>query len=133
MEVGQPLLIDFADAVRLDARGSWEGEVHWGRWEFVPPEQFEGRTRLDASVDTYAAAGLVVLLATGRGPFQGNLAARDRADWGALRRSFQAARARPALDGLPEDVREVVARALAPAPADRFRTAADLRSALEAV
>lgn len=127
------VLIDYADAVRLDAAGRWHGEVHWGRWEMVPPEQFEGFTSLDRSADTYAACALLAYLIQGHGPFVVDFARLRPQGWDAVREGFRQARARPKLDGLPEAVRAVVRRGLAHDPAERFTDAAQLVRTLETI
>ncbi len=124
------VLLDFANAARIDRSGRWSGEVHWGRWEFVPPEQFEGFRVLDATADTYALVGLLVYLATGRGPFPVDVAGLRGQGWAAVREAFQAARARPALGEVPEALRPVLAQGLDPDPRRRFLTVDALQRAL---
>ncbi len=128
---GDAVLLDLANAVRIDGQGRWTGEVHWGRWELVPPEQFEGFTVLDASADTYALAGLLVYLVSGRGPFPVDVAGLRGRGWAAVREAFRAARHEPALGAVPAALRPVFARGLHPDPGQRFATIAALRTALE--
>lgn len=125
-------LLDFASAVRPDPAGRWNGEVHWGRWEFIPPEQFEGLAVLDASTDTYALAGLLVYLVTGRAPFTVDVPLLRPRGWPAVREAFRAARTAPKVDALPPSLRPLVTRALALDPRDRYPTMAALHAALEA-
>jgi hypothetical protein len=106
---GSMVLLDFANAVQADANGRWAGEVHWGRWELVPPEQFEGFTVLDRSVDTYALVGLLVYLVLGHGPFPVDVAGLRGQGWSAVREAFRGTRSAPETDGLPVGLRGVVA------------------------
>lgn len=132
LESGEDLvLLDLANAVHIDGAGRWSGEVHWGRWEFVPPEQFEGFRVLDASADTYALAGLLVYLVTGRGPFPVDVAGRRGRGWAAVREAFRGARARPVIGEVPARLRPVLEQGLAPDPGRRFSTVDALRIALE--
>jgi hypothetical protein len=126
-------LLDYANAVRCGTDGRWHGEVHWGRWEMVPPEQFEGFTTLDRSADTYAMCALLAYLIQGHGPFVVEFERLRPQGWDAVREGFRQARARPQLDGLPESVRAIVRRGLAHDPAERFVDAAQLGRALEVI
>lgn len=131
LEAGEEVVIlDLANAVRIDESGRWSGEVHWGRWEFVPPEQFEGFRVLDPSADTYALVGLLVYLATGRGPFPVDVAGLRSQGWAAVREAFRAARAGPAIGEVPAALRPVLEQGLDPDPSRRFRTIDALRTAL---
>lgn len=125
------LLLDFASAVRLGADHQWSGEVHWGRWEFIPPEQFEGLAVLDASADTYALAGLLLYLVTGHTPFQVDVPALRPRGWSAVREAFREARTAPIFAGVPSALRPFLTRALALDPLDRYTTMAAFRAALE--
>ncbi len=127
---GDVVLLDPADAVRVDHAGRWSGEVHWGRWEFVPPEQFEGFTTLDASADTFALVGLLVYLVCGRGPFRVDVPALRPRGWPAVRAAFQRARARPDLTAVPTTLRPLVERGLQLDPAARYTTTEGLLEAI---
>lgn len=125
------VLLDLANAVHMDGAGRWSGEVHWGRWEFVPPEQFEGFRVLDTSADTYALAGLLVYLATGRGPFPVDVAGLRGRGWAAVREAFRVARAQPVIGEVPAKLRSVLERGLDQDPGQRYSTFDALRIALE--
>ncbi len=128
---GHAILLDPARAVRLGPRGTWDGEVHWGRWEFIPPEQFEGFTTLDPSADTYATCALLVYLVTGRGPFRRDLESAQRADWSAVRASFIESRRCPMIQSVPEPLQTIVARGLALNRNERYPDAGTLIHVLE--
>ena len=92
-------VLDFAQAVRLGPTGVWSGEVNWGRWEFVPPEQLHDFTLLGATADVYAVAALLAYLIRGRAPFQVDVRLlRETGGWEAVRAAFLAARASPELE-----------------------------------
>ena len=130
---GLAVLLDPASAVHLDGGGRWSGEIHWGRWEFIPPEQFEGFTTLDRSVDTYAVCGLLSYLATGQGPFPMDVAALRHRGWGTVREAFIRARSNPAIAALPPMLKPIVGQGLSARPEDRFPTAEALLAALEVI
>lgn len=69
-------LIDFGISPKTDNNGNWRGEVNWGLWEFMPPEQFPVMAILDHSTDTYLAGSLLYYYLTGRPPYE--LAGIDR-------------------------------------------------------
>lgn len=129
----QIALLDYASAVRMDEHGEWSGEVHWGRWELVPPEQFEGFTILDRSADTYAVCALLAYLAQGTSPFAVDVASLRRRGWDAVRAAFRATRANPDLARVPEPLRGVLARGLGRERTVRFAHARALARALEAL
>ncbi len=123
-------LLDFGIAKRLVLQ---EGEtptrtgVLMGTPEFMAPEQCEGG-EVDARTDLYAVGVLGYLLLSGRAPFTGTNAAQV-----LLAHLRQAPRplqeVRP---DTPPALAEVVLRALAKRPEERFSSAAELRAALEA-
>lgn len=119
-DVGGRLLLtvlDFAQAIRLDARGTWRGEVNWGRWEFVPPEQLHDFTTLDASSDVYASAALLAYLLRGEAPFRVDVRrVRATGGWDAVRNAFLAARPAPDLDGIEPRLASILRTALAIEP-----------------
>jgi tRNA A-37 threonylcarbamoyl transferase component Bud32 len=99
-----------------------------GTPEYMAPEQATGEP-LDGRADLYALGVIAYRLATGRLPFTGGgvtgvlLAHRDRAP-------------RPPRELVPAVLpafSDAILRALAKRPADRFQTAEEFRSALEAV
>ncbi len=125
-------VLDYEFTVPMGAEGRWRGEVHWGRWEFVPPEQFEGFRELDPTVDTYALACLFCFYASGHVPFRVDSAAYKPKGWTALRRAFMDTRCSPDLTGLPEHLHPPLQRALSANPAQRFQRAGDLVAVLAA-
>ncbi len=93
-----------------------------GTWEYMPPEQFTYPARFDRSSDLYAAAGVAARLLTGRAPF---LSGRgSRASYALLHQD------RPVLELANVALKEVLERAMAPDPRDRYRTASNLVDAI---
>jgi hypothetical protein len=113
-------VLDYAHAIRLGTDGVWRGEVNWGRWEFVPPEQLRDFTTLDATVDVYASAALLAYLIRGTTPFRVDVrAARTAGGWEAVRDAFLAVRASPDLRGLDVRLASLLQGALSLDPKQR--------------
>jgi hypothetical protein len=103
--------------------GRWAGSLH-----YAAPEQIRGG-RVDARADVYALGGVLVFMLTGRVPFD-----RD-SDEATLWAHVADPPPRPSAlrRGLPKAFDDVVARAMAKQPQDRFASAGDLgRAALAA-
>jgi TolB-like protein len=129
-----PKLLDFAlarspDAGGVRAAGRLEPDPARGAFHYMAPEQLTGGA-CDRRTDVWAAGALLYELLTGHPPFPGTF---DEVRQAALDGHV------PPLTGSSgvEFLDRVVARALAPAPADRFPTAGamirDLHDALEAL
>ena len=99
-----------------------------GTAKYLAPEQVEGKP-VDARSDVYGLGVVLYEMVTGRPPF---LADTDAAT--ALARLHQTPQRPSAVgNGVPPGLDDVIMRALARAPADRFGSAADLRAALLAL
>lgn len=123
------VVLDFAQALPLDAKGRWQGEQDQGLWEFIPPEQFDEFATLTPATDTYTAAALFLYLLRGKAPFAPSAKNPDA----PLRERYRRAHIDgPDLKGLPEPIEELLDRALAPEPGERYQTARELRLALAA-
>ena len=101
-------------------------ELLVGRLEYMPPEQAT-RKPTDARSDVYALGVLTHELLTGELP--------SRGAW-SLQRLHRLGMSFPkplreTRPDVPEDLADIVDRALQPDPADRFQTAADMGYALE--
>jgi hypothetical protein len=132
-EEGRITVLDFEHSVRLDSRGLWSGELNWGVWEFVPPEQLLDFTVLDASADVYSAAVVLAYLVRGQVPFRFKVLETYRAGgWNAVRSRFQELREAPQLDGITCTLRSVIEDVLL-VPRDRRPTAVKFRQMLKAV
>ncbi|MDJ0341971.1 protein kinase [Streptomyces sp. H10-C2] len=106
-----PVLIDFGVARAMDASGaSVTGSgVVVGSPGYMSPEQVLARP-LGAASDVFALGAVLAFAATGHGPFSGDSAASLL---------YKVAHEEPELDGLPEELRDVVESCLAKAPAVR--------------
>jgi DNA-binding beta-propeller fold protein YncE/predicted Ser/Thr protein kinase len=103
---------------------------HWvGTLDYVAPEQIRGE-RVDARADVYALGCLLYFMLTGAVPFHRE---GDEARlWAHLTEAPPAPSER--VPGLPSEMDEVVARAMAKKPDDRFLSAGDLgRAAVAAL
>jgi DNA-binding beta-propeller fold protein YncE len=123
-------LTDFGLARPALARGgTTSGRGHWaGSLHYAAPEQIRGG-RVDARADVYALGCVLVFMLTGRVPFD-----RD-SDEATLWAHVADPPPRPSTlrRGLPKAFDDVVARAMAKQPHDRFASAGDLgRAALAA-
>jgi eukaryotic-like serine/threonine-protein kinase len=100
----------------------------WGTPSFMAPEQILAERTLDGRVDLYAVAGVLYRLLTGKLPFP------TQGDESVL----QAHLTRPRPDAcalapeLPVAVGQVLMRAMAIAPEQRYQTAAEMAAALTA-
>ena len=116
------LTLDPSADTRVTDSGEWFGTV-----DFMAPEQFEG-DRPDARTDVYALGCVLHAALTGEPPFH-------RASVpGTILAHLNDPPPRPsATAGVPKAFDEVVARALAKRPSDRYQSAGELaRAALAA-
>ncbi len=112
-----------ARAGSTTGRGGWAGSLH-----YAAPEQIRGG-RIDARADVYALGGVLFFMLTGRVPFD-----RD-SDEATLWAHVAEAPPRPSAvrRGLSKALDEVVVRAMAKDPNERYASAGDLgRAALAA-
>lgn len=124
---GTAKLVDFGIA-KATSRASDltnQGELK-GKFAYMAPEQITGAA-LDRRADVFGMGVLLYALTTGTHPFRGKNAAET------LRNICVKAPAAPSshLAGYPLALEDVVLRALAKAPEERFATAHDLLVALE--
>jgi serine/threonine protein kinase len=118
-------LTDFGVAKQLDASDSMTQTAGWvGTLDYVSPEQIRGEPS-GAAADVYALGGLICHCLTGQVPFpRSNQAA---ALWAHVNAPPPApSRLRP---GLPAGADDVVERAMAKDPAERYGSAGDLARA----
>jgi serine/threonine-protein kinase len=124
-EDGRLRLTDFGIARAEDPSQTLDTAIY-GTPQYMAPEQVQGRA-LDARTDVFALGVLLYEMLTGRRPFPGATVAEvtHRILYGQAEPPDEVA-GRP----LPAAVQEVLARALARDPADRFQTAGALAAAL---
>lgn len=118
---GEVKLADLGIAKATLLQGTTRGNVKKGKYAYMSPEQVSGRPLTGAS-DQFALGVTLFQMLTGYRPFDGEtpMETMDR-----IRDA-----APPRLDGLAADVKAVVLRCLAKAPADRFGDATALARAL---
>ncbi len=127
---GRAVLTDFgiAKAVVPDGAATKTVQgVFLGTPQYAAPEQISGEGKVDARADIYSFAIVIYEMISGRVPFDGPNASRV-----AAQHLFSSV---PPLSRyaphVPRKVDEVIARALARNPADRFASAGAFVSALE--
>ena len=128
---GHALVGDFgvARALRGDADQITETGVAVGTPAYMSPEQATGERELDARSDVYALGCVLYEMLVGEAPFTGPTAAAVISR--AMTESPRPLRA--TRSALPPALDELVARALARSPADRFATTGEFAAALETV
>ena len=120
-------LIDFGLAKATAGSGMTATGVLLGTPHYMSPEQIRGKT-VDAASDIYALGALAFHLVGGRPPFTGdNAIAVGFAHCTEPVPSIKALR-----PDVPAALEAVITRALAKAPADRPRSAAEFKAALTA-
>jgi serine/threonine protein kinase len=102
----------------------------FGTPEYMAPEQASGRGDVDGRADIYALGTIAYELLTGRVPHRGDSVVRTLA-MQMLDPVEPPSRVRPDLT-IPPALEQVVMRALAKKPAERYQTMAELVVALEA-
>jgi len=126
-EDGSIRILDFGIAKTGIRRLTFAGfSTVLGTPDYMAPEQVKGK-RGDARTDIYSLGTMLYEMVTGRVPFQGD-------------NPFAAMNARVAGDPLrpreirpeiPEQVEEIVLKALEPKPDDRYQTAAEMKVDLD--
>jgi tRNA A-37 threonylcarbamoyl transferase component Bud32 len=123
---GAVKVIDFGIAkARNRASGDTSEGTLKGKFAYMSPQQASGAP-VDRSVDIWAAGVCLHELLAGRRPFE----AESQPE--LLRRIVDGETTNPLPASVPSPVAEVVLRALAYDPADRFSTALEMQRALEA-
>ncbi|MGC4117438.1 MAG: serine/threonine-protein kinase [Myxococcales bacterium] len=118
---GEVKLADLGIAKATLLQGTTRGNVKKGKYAYMSPEQVSGRALTGAS-DQFALGITLFQMLTGQRPFDGEtpMETMDR-----IREA-----APPRLDGVEADVKAIVLRCLAKAPADRFPDATALARAV---
>jgi eukaryotic-like serine/threonine-protein kinase len=124
------VIADFGVAQALDAAGGerlTETGITFGTPLYMSPEQASAERRLDGRSDIYSLGCVLYEMLAGDPPFTGRTAQAII----ARRLSEPVPRLRTLRD-VPESVEEVVAKALARSPADRFDDTSQFAQALQA-
>jgi TolB-like protein/Tfp pilus assembly protein PilF len=127
---GEPLILDFGIAKALSAAG---GEsltrtgIAIGTPAYLSPEQASGESQLDGRSDQYSLACVVYEMLSGQPPFTAST------PQGVIAKRFsEAPKPLPSSANVPAQASEIVLRALALDPAQRFSTVSEFARALEA-
>ncbi len=127
---GEPLILDFGIAKAISAAG---GEtltrtgIAIGTPAYLSPEQASGESQLDGRSDQYSLACVVYEMLSGQPPFVAST------PQGVIAKRFSERPAPlPSKLGIPSGGSDVLLRALALDPADRFLTVSEFASSLAA-
>ncbi|HSB54238.1 MAG TPA: serine/threonine-protein kinase, partial [Gemmatimonadales bacterium] len=127
---GSTLVADFgiARALSGDVTALTETGMAVGTPAYMSPEQASGERTLDARTDIYALGCVLYEMLAGEPPFTGPTVQAII----SKRMRGEVPDVRSARSTVPKPVGDAVNKALAPVPADRFASAADLVKALSA-
>lgn len=122
---GDVYLSDFSLAVLLTSSQSFDPQTTTGTAYYMPPEQAAGQA-LDYRADIYAIGATLYEMCTGRRPYEGS-------NWADI--VVKVLSEDPPLPcevnpNLPHAVEDVILRAMARTPAERYSTALELSTAL---
>ena len=125
---GRTFVLDFGIAKLLDPGGNaglTSTGATVGTPHYMAPEQVQSR-EVDARTDVYAAAVVLYEMLVGRRPFEGN------SDYEVLSGHVDRRPPPPRalVPEIPQDLQSIVLAGLAKDPANRFQTAAAMRTAL---
>jgi serine/threonine-protein kinase len=122
---GQVKVADFGIAKAMAEGDFTQPGLMVGTAKYVAPEQVQGKP-VDARTDVYSLGVVLYEMLCGRPPFE----ADGDAATALARLQRDALRPRQVRPSVPKALEEVVCRAMARAPGDRYDTASDLRAAL---
>ncbi len=129
LQDGQAIVADFGIARAIEAADSvrrTEPTMGTGTPAYMSPEQLSPGAAIDGRSDIYALGCVLYEMLVGRPPYDGG----TREAISAQQTAGSAPSVRAARPEVPMSVAAAIARALAPAPADRFATAQELGTAL---
>jgi serine/threonine protein kinase len=123
---GNAYLTDFGIARIIDQKGLTQTGFTVGTPGYMSPEQGLGLTNIDARTDIYALGVMVYEMATGEAPYHGET------PMGVMMRHIQdpIPSATDVYPALPPDFDDVLEKALAKEPQDRYASAGEFAAAL---
>src|SRR5688572_28467521 len=122
---GRVKVADFGIAKAVEEADLTQPGLMVGTAKYVAPEQVEGKA-VDARTDIYSLGVVLYEMLCGRPPFEGD----GEAAVALARLQREPLRPRQVRPSVPRALEDVVCRAMAREPADRYDSAADLRAAL---
>ena len=122
---GRVKVADFGIAKAAEGADLTQPGLMVGTAKYVAPEQVEGKP-VDARTDIYSVGVVLYEMLCGRAPFEGE----GEAAIALARLQREPLRPRQVRPSVPKALEEVVCRAMARAPEDRYDSAASLRAAL---
>jgi len=126
--VGEPILMDFGVAKMLgETHHTAEGDLI-GTVSYMAPEQARGE-RPDERADIYSLGVMLFEMATGRRPFEANTAVTIM----MKHLTEPVPDVRQINKAVPSALVNVIEKALAKSPADRYQSAADMATALRGI
>ena len=124
---GDAYLSDFGIAKIVDETTSQTGSHAIGTWPYMCPEIFQGQ-KVDARADIYALGIILFELLTGQHPFH---QAQTPTQWVKAHTSESISIIHEIRRDLPLGCEQVLEKALAKAPEDRFSSAGQMATAME--
>jgi serine/threonine-protein kinase len=126
-EAGEPHVVDFGLAARLDAEGSATTRSASGSLLWMAPEAVRGDPAQTTAVDVWALGVILYELLTGARPFEGT----DRSTVRKQILETEPRLPRQVNQSVPRDLNAICAKCLAKKPEDRYESAAELANDLE--
>ena len=122
---GRVKVADFGIAKAAEGADLTQPGLMVGTAKYLAPEQVEGKP-VDPRTDIYTLGVVLYEMLCGRPPFEGD----SEAAIALARLQREPLRPRQVRPSVPKPLEDVVCRAMAREPADRYDSAADLRAAL---